>query len=212
MMTNRRTVIRFGLGLGAAAFAAPFATPALAQTGPELKPDDYVTGSPDAPVTIFEYASLTCPHCRDFHNETLPQLKAEYIDTGKVKLVFRQFALNAVDLRIGMAARCAPHDKYMPIVDALYQTQQSWAAASDPLAAAKQLLAMGGVSPETFDACVADDKNADPIVAQIDEADKQFGVSSTPTFFIGGEKIEGARPYEEFKAAIDRALAAAGAS
>lgn len=211
-MTTRRTVIRFGLGLGAAALAAPLATPALAQTGPELKPDDYVIGSPDAPVTIFEYASLTCPHCRDFHNETLPQIKAEYIDTGKVKLVFRQFALNGTDLRIGMAARCAPHDKYMPIVDALYQTQESWIGASDPMAAVKQLMAMGGVSAETFDACVADEKNADPITAQIDEADKQYGVSSTPTFFIGGEKIEGAKPFEEFKAVIDRLLAAADAS
>jgi protein-disulfide isomerase len=211
-MTTRRTVIRLSLGLGAAAIAVPLGAPAWAQTGPELKPDDYFIGSADAPVTIFEYASFTCPHCRDFHNETLPQIKAEYIDTGKVKLVFRQFALNNVDLRIGMAARCAPADKYMAIGDALYQTQESWMAASDPMVPVKQLMSMAGLAPATFDACVADEKNADPIVAGIDEADKQYGVSSTPTFFIGAEKIEGAKSFEEFKAAIDRQLAAAGAS
>ncbi len=98
------------------------AAPSLAQSTPQPLPDDRVLGKADAPVTIFEYASLTCPHCADFDEHTLPKLKADWIDTGKARLIFRDFPLDQAAVRAAQLARCAPPEQFYAFVDALFHS------------------------------------------------------------------------------------------
>lgn len=193
--------------------AQPATTPPAGQAwDPKITETDYVLGKADAPVTMIEFASFTCPHCAAFTKETLPQIEKDYIDSGKVKLVFRQFPLNALDLRAGMMARCAPREQYFNITKALFQTQETWATAKDPLGALAQIGGMAGLARDKFDACVADNSIADAIVAGMKDADTTYQVSATPTFVVEGEKVEGAAAYDTFKAIFDRKLAEKGAT
>jgi len=182
--------------------------PATAQeAGPGLAPEDHIMGHTDAPITIIEYASLTCPHCAEFDKETLPKLKAGWIDTGKAKLVFRIFPLNGLDLRAAMLASCAPPDRFYSFIDTLYQSQNNWTRASDPLQALGNIGRLGGVSEDRFKQCLADEQLQKSIVAQAFTASKSYGVESTPTFFINGTNMDpnGAQPIETF----DKVLTAA---
>src|SRR5262249_57342023 len=107
---------------------------ALAQgNAPTVSPDDRILGKPDAPITIVEYASLTCPHCAAFERDTLPKLKTQYIDTGKVKLIYRDFPLDSRATLAAMIARCAPRDRYFGFVDAFFRSQDQWARSEDPV-------------------------------------------------------------------------------
>jgi protein-disulfide isomerase len=196
--------------LAVAAFvlaASAFGPAAAQEPGPALAPEDHVLGKDDAPITIIEYASLTCPHCAEFDRETLPKLKAGWIDTGKAKLVFRIFPLNGLDLRAAMLASCAPPERYYAFIDTLYQSQNNWTRASDPMQALGNIGRLGGVSEERFKQCMADEKLQQSIVAQGFAASKSYGVESTPTFFINGARMNpnGAQPIETF----DKALTAA---
>ena len=153
---------------------------------------DIVLGKADAPVTIVEYASMTCGHCAQFHNTTYPVLKEKYIDTGKVKLILREFPLDIVAKAAFMIARCAGPDKYYPMVTTLFETQKNWAFNNN---AAQQLLAIAkqsGMTEAQFNTCLNDTK----LAGQIDEVAKrgatEFNVNSTPTFFINGKQISGA--------------------
>jgi protein-disulfide isomerase len=188
-----------GLG-GAVAAEAP---------GPAVTPEDRILGKPDAPITIIEYASLTCPHCAEFDRDTLPKLKASWIDTGKAKLVFRGFPLNGLDLRAQALVRCAPPDKYYAFIDTLYQNQRSWALsdATKAMTSLANIGRLGGISTEQFNSCTSDQKVLESIQAQSYAAGQDYQVDSTPTFFINGAKMNpnGAVPYEVF----DKALAAA---
>ncbi|MCK6454027.1 MAG: DsbA family protein [Alphaproteobacteria bacterium] len=175
---------------------------------PELKPDDMVLGSPDAKVTIVEYASLTCPHCARFHKDTLPQIKKEFIDTGKVKLVYRDFPFDEASFRAAMVARCAGKEKFYGFIDALFSTQDSWTREADWKAALARIAKLGGMSQETFDKCLADKSVEEPILAKRLEASQKLGVDSTPTFFINGEKVGGAYPFDHFATVIKRKLPA----
>ncbi len=166
---------------------------------------DRVLGDPDAPVTIFEYASFTCPHCASFHTDTLPELKSRFIDTGRAKLVFRQFPLNQVDLRAGLLLRCVAEEQYFNMAGVIFQQQRQWASASDPVAALGQIGRMAGLNQETIDACMADEAMANRIIGVAQTGQQQYGVNSTPTFVIGEEVIVGARPIEEFARAIEDA-------
>ena len=121
-------------------------------------------GDPNAPVTIIEYASLTCPHCAAFHKETLPGLKARYIDTGKVKLSFRDFPLDENAVRASMLAHCAGPERYYRFLDVFFAQQASWAGARDPVAALKQLAKLGGMSEEAATTCLADRSIEDAIL------------------------------------------------
>lgn len=193
--------------------AAPAATgaPAVAQQGglmPAIQPDDMVLGSPDAKVTIIEYASLTCPHCARFHKETLPKIKAEFVDTGKVKLVYRDFPFDEASLRAAMMARCAGKERYFGFLDALFAAQDSWATPSGWRTALARIGKLGGMSQEAFDACLADKSVEDAILAKRLEGAQKFGVESTPTFFINGEKVAGAYPFDHFAQVIKRKLPA----
>jgi protein-disulfide isomerase len=172
---------------------------------PTQAPDDRVLGKADAPITIFEYASLTCPHCAEFDVETLPKIKTEWIDTGKAKLIFRDYPLDQVALRAAMLARCAPPQQSFAFIDALFHDQANWVMASDQRESLEHLARLGGIGPDQFGQCMSDQKLADSVVAERLVAKDQYGVDSTPTFFINGTKFVGAQPYEAFEQALNAA-------
>jgi protein-disulfide isomerase len=166
---------------------------------------DIVVGQKDAPITIVEYASMTCPHCAHFANVTFPKLKKKYIDTGKVKLVFREFPLDDLAAHASMLARCAGPDHYMAMVEALFQTQDGWAASDSETQDMKALLGVArqaGMSKADFDKCMANQTLYNNIVKQRSRAANEFGVDSTPTFFIDGKRLGPDHEIADFDKAI----------
>src|SRR5260221_11294152 len=151
---------------------------------------DRVLGKPDAPITIIEYASLTCPHCADFNKEIMPELKARYVETGKAKVVYRDYPLDQWALKAAMLARCAPDDKYFNFIDVLFQNQGTWATAKDPKAALERIAKLGGLSSEKFEACLANKSLEDAILAQSFKGQKEFDITGTPTVIVNGKKVE----------------------
>ena len=166
---------------------------------------DRVLGDPKAPVTIIEYSSLACPHCAKFHTNTLPKLKKNYIDTGKAKLVYRDFPLGGPAFAAAMMARCARPDRYFQFVDVLFKNQDNWARSQDPLSALARIGKLGGMSQADFDACTKNEELFNGLQKLQLEAQQKYDVNATPTFLINGTKISGARPYEEFEKAINSA-------
>ena len=171
-----------------------------------VSPGDNVLGSKDAPVTIIEYASLTCPHCAHFDLVTLPKLRTAYIDTGKAKLVFRDFPLDTWALKASMLAHCAGPDRFYGFVDVLFSNQPQWAHVDDPGAALAGIAKIGGIGKEEFDRCMSDSALEEKITKTRFDAEKALDIQSTPTFFVNGEKLVGAQPFEAFEAAIEKAL------
>jgi protein-disulfide isomerase len=167
--------------------------------------DDRVLGKADAPITIIEYASLTCPHCAEFDKETLPKIKQDWIDTGKAKLIYRDFPLDGVALRAAMMARCAPPERYFAFIDTLFQSQQSW-ARNDWEPALGRIAKLGGMSEDQFKKCIGDDALSNSVVQMRTTAANEYGVESTPTFFINGTKLLGAVGYPAFEKALSAAL------
>ncbi|MCC7273738.1 MAG: DsbA family protein [Alphaproteobacteria bacterium] len=163
---------------------------------------DRIIGKPDAPITIVEYASFTCPHCAAFHKDTLPKLRETWIDTGKAKLVFRDFPLDGAALRAAMMARCLPAERYFPVVDILFRNQDSWSRARDPLAALSGIGRLSGLPQEAFDACMKNEALQKGILTRAFEAQQQQKVEATPSFVVNGELMRGAATYEE----LDRVL------
>ncbi len=159
---------------------------------------DRVLGKADAPITIIEYASLTCPHCADFNKEVMPELKQRYVDTGKAKIVFRDFPLDQMALRASMLARCAPADKYFAFIDVLFQQQGNWATAKDPMAALEQLGKLGGVSSDKFKECMANQGLADAVLGERLRGANEFKVEGTPTLYVNGKKIDTPRTFADF--------------
>ena len=190
------------LGILAAAAVAGV-VPARAQVA-EVK--EGVLGRPDAPLTIIEYFSLTCPHCANFHRDTLPVLKERYIDTGKVRMLLRDFPLDRYALFAAVIAHCAGNDRYPAFVDVFLQTQQQWLSAPDPLAALKSLGQLGGLTMERMDACLADEKMIDAVLEMRLEGEQTYNVNSTPSFIIGGKLYAGNNSPEGFAQIIDPLL------
>jgi protein-disulfide isomerase len=200
------------LSLGATAgLLPPFTLPAMADdpSAAELAaatpPDgDVAIGSDKAPVTIIEYASMTCPHCAHFEETTFPELKKRYIDTGKVRYMMREFPLDALAAAGFMLARCAGPDKYEAIIETLFAKQNDWVVQQplEPLGAiAKQF----GFTDDSFKACLANQKVLDNITAVRDQAIK-FGVNSTPTFFINGKRMVGDLSIDQIAKEVDPQL------
>ena len=171
---------------------------------PEALPD-MVLGNADAPVTIVEYASMTCPHCAHFDETTFPEIKKQYIDTGKVRYIFREFPLDNLAAAAFMLARCAGKDdptKYYALVDTLFKQQLTW-AVEKPIPPLLAITKQAGFTQETFDACLKDQKLLDGIEKIRERAIKQFKVDSTPTFFINGTRVTGALTFEDMAKVID---------
>jgi protein-disulfide isomerase len=186
---------------------SPPPQPQSAQGGPQPRADDRVLGKADAPIVIFEFASLTCPHCADFDANTLPKLKADWIDTGKARLIFRDFPLEPMAIQAATLARCAPPDQFYGFIDALFRGQANWASPSRIQDALGKIAKLAGMSDEKYAACMKDDALRDQILGSRLEAEQQFKVESTPTFFINGTRFVGALPYPEFEAALNKAAA-----
>jgi len=174
---------------------------------PTLTPDDRVLGKADAPITIFEFFSLTCPHCAEFSEQTFPKLKAEWLDTGRAKLVYRDFPLDRNALKAAVVARCGPPERYPAFVETLFQQQAAWVQLSDPTPALRRIARLGGIGDDQLDKCLSDDALSKSIVAGEYQAQNSYGVDSTPTFFINGKKVEGALPYDDFAVELGKASA-----
>lgn len=203
----RRRTLLIGAGIAAAGTSLTGTAGRLAfaqDAGDQLTEFDYVLGADDAPITMIEYASFTCPHCAAFHQDTLPQLKTDYIDTGVVRLAFRHFPLNGLDLQAGMMATCMGDDVYLRTVDVLFSTQQEWAGSQDQLGALSRIGRMAGLSEEAFQECVNDQELAQQIVAGRQDGIDTYNVQSTPTFVVNGEVLAGNRPYEFWAETFDR--------
>lgn len=169
---------------------------------------EMVLGDPDAPVTFMEYASFTCPHCANFHNGPFQQLKKDYIDTGKVKMVYRDVYFDRFGLWASMIARCDPN-RFFGISSMLYEQQKEWLAAKEPAAIANNLRKIGkvaGLSDEQIEGCLADEEKAKTLVSWFEQNAKADDVTSTPTLFIDGAKHSNMN-YDDLKKLIDEALA-----
>jgi protein-disulfide isomerase len=203
---NRRAMI----ALAAAATAAM--TPALAQeaSAPAEGPGDFSLGSPDAPIKMVEYASYTCPHCADFHNAVFKNLKAEYIDTGKVHFTLREVYFDRYGLWAAMIARCGGELRYFGIHDMLFDQQKDWANPDlTPEQAIGKLRTIGkaaGLDDAALDVCLNDQTKAEALIKQFETNMAADGVQGTPTIFINGEKHSN-MPWEELKALLDSKLA-----
>ncbi|MDB5550444.1 MAG: disulfide bond formation protein [Rhizobium sp.] len=220
MHLTRKEFLKFlAAGTAAAAFASVPMAAAFAQEeppkaegsvdvatlmAPGVLPDVSI-GKADAPVTIVEYMSMTCPHCARFHEETFEGIKAKYVDTGKVRFVLREFPLDARAMAAIMLARCAPEGQYFPMVSALFKAQGTWAVAPDGRAALLQMSKLAGFTQETFEACLTNQKLLDDVTKVREQGSKEFGVDSTPTFFINGQRYTGEMSVANMSAIIDAA-------
>lgn len=175
----------------------------------DLASDEKILGSKDAPVTIIEYASMTCGHCASFHTKVFPDIKEKYIETGKARLVFREFPVSPKDIRAiaaFMLARCADDDKYFPMIDVLFKQQTQWARAENPIPVLENISKLAGFTQETFNACLKNQQVMDKVLAVRNKAANNYGVSGTPTFFINGKKHVGTTGVEEFSKLIEDAM------
>lgn len=174
--------------------------PDAAALAPRKEGDDMVMGAAKAPVTLIEYASLTCPHCAHFDEETFPKLKSEYIDKGLVKYIYRDFPLDRVALMAAQIGRCLPPERYFGFVDVLFRQQPNWTSGRDPNQIKdnlRKLARLGGMSDETFDKCLNDKAVQDAVLNQQLKGEQEFKVNSTPTLIINGKTYPGALTFEE---------------
>lgn len=208
---NRREALKTGLklGMGIAALAvvaaSEFAPAALAQRKKPaptevpvdelMKPGplpDLVLGNADAPITVVEYASMTCGHCAHFHSTVFPTLKEKYVDTGKVRFIMREFPLDNLAAAASMLARCAGDGKTFPLISVLFAKQDDWAfVKGDPRPELLKFAKQAGFTQESFEKCLTDQKLLDDIAAIRSRAAETFGVNATPTFFVNGKKLNG---------------------
>ncbi len=194
---NRRNILLSAAAGGIAALAGIWLPPGLAQAGEmDLFPDDRILGSMDAPITLIEYSSLTCPHCAAFHAGALPQIKETWIADGRVRLVYRHFPLDGPGLRAAAVANCIEGERYFGFLDLLFKSQKRWAKAANPLLALGQMARLAGMSQEKFETCVNDEAEMNRILERRQDGEQTYGVNSTPTLIINGTKVTSARSFE----------------
>jgi protein-disulfide isomerase len=157
---------------------------------------DKAIGDPNAKVTVIEYASMTCPHCSHFHETTYPEMKKKYIDTGKVRFIFREFPLDPLAAAASMLARCAGGDKYFPLIETFFAQQKDW-VVQKPLQPMFAIAKQAGFTQQSFDECLANQQMLNGIEESRTRAASKFNVTSTPTFFINGKIFRGALTPEE---------------
>jgi protein-disulfide isomerase len=202
---NKRHFVFASAAVAGMALAPPiaFAAVDLAILNAAPAEGDMSMGPDTAKVTVIEYASASCPHCAAFYKDVFPTLKKEYIDTNKIKFIFREFPHNDPALAAFMVARCAPKEKYFPLVDVFFNTQQDW--VQDPLNGLNKIAQQAGFTKETFDACLKNEAVAKNILEVRKTADS-LGVTGIPTFFINGEMLGGETTMEVMRSKIDPLL------
>jgi len=174
----------------------------------KIKDNDFVIGDKDAPITIIEYASMSCSHCAYFHNNTLNDLKTEYIDTGKVRFVFRDFPFNYPALLGSMMMRCIPNEVRYDYMNALYLLQKSWVVRENATTMQElyKIMQSGGMTKDEFEACYSNEQLENEILEGVIAAQKEFNIRSTPSFLVNGNLIEGNKSIKEFRQIIDKIL------
>ncbi len=219
-MTNRRNIL---IGTGAAVVAAAAgtgvsfifgSTAALAQQfdaakllAPAGGVADHPVGNKDAKVTVIEYLSPTCPHCKTFHETVYPQLKAEYIDTDKIQFIPRPFVRNVLDAVVFMLAEAAGAEKYHEVVDTFFRTQNDWVTSQTPADAMFAIAQQLGFTKETYDAALTNQALFSGLETMRDQATREFQLQGTPTFYVNGKMLTGEASLEALKAEIDPLLA-----
>lgn len=194
---------------GLASVIAMSTTPAFAQDAPR-EVIDMTIGDENAPVTVIEYASFTCPHCMRFHTEVFPLIKENYVDTGKIRFTLREVYFDKHGLWAGMIARCAGPDRYFGLTDILFHQQSDWAQSADEAELVEKLYGIGrqaGLTDDELDACLQDSDFAQALVERYKETATADDVTGTPSFIINGEKVQN-MSYEEFSKVLDEALGA----
>ena len=170
-----------------------------------LQATDHVLGDPKAPVTIIEYASLTCSHCAHFHVMVLPELKKKYLDTGKARLIYRDYPLDQVAAKASQLAECAGNERYFAVLDMMFRGQAQWVAAADPIAEVAKSLRIAGMGDNEVKACLANEAVANGVVADF-RGGETLGVTSTPTLFINGMQYRGSRSIEDLDGVIGKLI------
>jgi protein-disulfide isomerase len=219
-VANRRNIL---IGTGAAVVAAAAgtgvsfifgSTAALAQQfdaakllAPAGGVADHVVGNKDAKVTVIEYLSPTCPHCKTFHETVYPQLKTEYIDTDKIQFIPRPFVRNVLDAVVFMLAEAAGAEKYHEVVDTYFRTQNDWVTSPTPADAMFAIAQQLGFTKETYDAALTNQALFSGLETMRDQATREFQLQGTPTFYINGKMLTGEASLEALKAEIDPLLA-----
>lgn len=219
-MANRRNIL---IGTGAAVVAAAAgtgvsflfgSTAALAQQfdaakllAPAGGVADHVIGNKDAKVTVIEYLSPTCPHCKTFHETVYPQLKAEYIDTNKIQFIPRPFVRNVLDAVVFMLAEAAGAEKYHEVVDTYFRTQNDWVTSPTPADAMFAIAQQLGFTKETYDAALTNQALFSGLETMRDQATREFQLQGTPTFYVNGKMLNGGVTFDSLKAEIDPLLA-----
>ena len=183
-------------------------TPIYGESALDITEKDFVIGNEDAKITIIEYASLSCSHCADFHVNTLETLKKEYIDTGKVKMVFRDYPFNYPALLGSMVLRCIPENYRYDYMNALFKLQPDWVNKKNKKTIQElyKIMQSGGMTKEEYDACIYNTELENEILKGVMEAQNQFNIKSTPSFIINGKLIEGNKSIKEFRQIIDKIL------
>nr|WP_231580225.1 DsbA family protein [Pseudorhodobacter wandonensis] len=184
-----------------------WAQDAAAPVLPEVP--DMVLGNPESKVVLTEYASYTCPHCANFHSEVFKDLKRDYIDTGKIKFVYREVFFDRYGLWAAMIARCGGDLRYFGIQDMIYSTQKEWAASQDPAAIIENLRRLGrtaGLEDAAMDVCLNDAAMAQAMVEKFQKDTEADGINSTPSFILNGVKHSNMN-YADLKALLDAELA-----
>jgi protein-disulfide isomerase len=169
---------------------------------------DLALGPADAKVTVVEYASMTCGHCAHFTTDVWPKFKEKYIDTNKVRYIFREFPLDNLAAAASMLARCTGNDKAFPLIEVLFEKQKDWAfGEGNPVPRLFEIAKQAGFTQESFDKCLTDQKLLDEITAGRTRASDVFGVSATPTFYVNGKKLDGSPTLEKLDEMITPLLA-----
>ena len=167
---------------------------------------EMVLGNQKAKITVIEYASLGCPHCAQFHSGTYQDVKKNYIDTGKIKFIFRDFPLGTPALAASMISRCSGSAKYFGMIDIFFQGQKQWSQAENPMTALKKIARFGGMSATDVDDCLQNQELLDYIQNTARDGGEKHKINSTPSFVIDGETHSGGLPYADFKKLLDKAL------
>ena len=173
-----------------------------------LTENDFIIGNDNASITIIEYASMSCSHCANFHNNTLPDLKKEYIDTGKVKYVFRDFPYNYPALLGSMVMRCIPSEVRYDYMNALYKLQNMWVVRENAITRQElyKIMQTGGMTKENFDTCLSNVDLENQILEEVIAAQSEFNIRSTPSFLINGDLLEGDKSIKVFRQILDKIL------